>query len=838
MATISTDFDGLIIAVTKYLPKGERRPQDNTITTTAKGSTSRPARSAGPLPFDKVTLDNKAQKSHIIPQSSTKTYQELFNEIADAKLPSGDRPFDPTDYLDNGQALPSRNTDAAGKAIFELSQHNGSHPVINELVEDQLRVIDDELSAVLRSPGVTEEARNAARVVADTKVKNVAEAFAAISVGGVVDPANPTARAIYNLSDANAQSVIEGFDSLDAAGKRAAIKNYDRDLVRKLLNSSGELTTDGSRILKVLRDFTGGSVGAISPADVKLAQAVLADMTLHKFDPAKLDGAKYVESHLAKLAPAGTELAKSAERITAARLARVAGKFVLTTAAHALAIFDYVDVAGTAAAVLKGDAHFSPGIDDASFDGGTNYLFDWATKASQQGVLGSIPLSEDFAASIANLTGETRRQAIESWVNSRYELPTGLAFHITAPTATDAYGIYYVDDTSTPGVIEDIKVLWSNPVGGGSNSSRAAAMVLERAPDGTTLIVTDLETGKTRAYFDPHRAKEQAFVDAVTSTDAEIRRQKQEELAAGDARSVEVERLPNGRPDPSSVEHATEVIGEHVVNGELVALPPEIVITGKNPEYRIVSVVVDGVVHVVRGLVNDIEQLLTAIAKGPGVLLEDIRKFGSSKQGLIDFADVGQILGSQLSNALAIEDPWARIGAATAIGSILSNIGQSLDLIGSTVEGGGKLGMTQAIDKAFNEFGKDVLQAGTGAVSSYLVGNLFAEIGLKGDTLDAAVAFAGPTIGKIAYNALTRANWNAGLTTGFYATAAASFLGSKLADRIITFDSMTGQIGAAVGEAVGTIIAAKLFEGSLATGNPYAIVAAAVVVAVSKILGG
>ena len=822
---------------------------NGTITITIKGSNSRPPQASGSVSFDDIKLTPGAQKSHIIPQASFKKFANLFSSIGKAELPDGERPFDPNNYFDNGQGLPSNNADSSGKAVFDQSQHRGSHPVVNEAIESRLAKIEQDLNTAL-GQATTPAARNQVLAAANAKVRNLADAMAAVSVGGVVDADHPEIRAVYNRTDPNAKRLWPDWDTLSDDAKTARIRENLDNLLDGLVSNgtaldihgnpipAGQLTSEGETLMKGLREITGNHLGALTSEDGKLVRIVTDDMLKHGLDPAKNDVGKYLATHSDELLEPGTKLAERAAKISTTSALKTVAKFGVKALVGAATIYDDIENAGAVAAFLNGDAHFGNGLDEsARFEGGVNYLLNLATKAQQQGVLGPIPIPEEFEAEIANLTGEARRVALEKYVKDHYVLPTGLTFHVTTPNAAYPNGTYSIDDPSTPDVIEDIKVLWRNPPGGGSNSPRSAAMVLQRAPDGTTLVVTDLETGASRAYYDPNKIKEANFETASHDPDPVKREAALARIAADDPRSVAVETV-NGLPDPNSVQKAAETIAARVVDGQLIEFDAEIVVSGKDEEYRTVSVVVDGVVHVVRGLVHEIEELLDALAEGPGVLLDDIRNFRKSGQGLISFADVGQILGSQLSNALAIEDPWARIGTATAIGTLLTNIGQSLDFVGSTAVDGTKLGMTQAIDKAFKDFGNDVLQAGTGAVSSYLVGNLLAEIGLKGDTLDAAVAFAGPTIGKIAYNAFTGASWNAGLTTGFFATAAASFLGGKLADKIISFDSVSGQIGAAVGEAVGTIIAVKLFEGSLATGNPYAIAAAAIVIAVSKILGG
>lgn len=809
------------------------------IPTMIRGSASREVKGTGRTPFDAVKLSgtSKPQRSHVVPQEVAKQLQDLFSAIKDAKLPDGGKPFDPFDWLDNGQALPSNNLDANGKAIFDIAQHKGSHPEVNKIALRRLTAIRDEMLEELGA--ATPEMRNQILAAADTKVKNFADALAAVSVGGVIDPAHPEIRAIYNMADPNAKVLWPDWDTLSPADRKVRISEHLDTLIGSFVSENGDLTVAGEKKLKILRDLTGGHVGAVTTKDAQIAEKLLAHLEGRGIDAREIDTAAYLTNHQKEILPATGELVERAEKISKTRSilktgSQLAGKALL----GAISIYDDVDTAGTAIAVIRGDAKWAPTLDDSKhFGSGIGYLRDLVSKTPAQGLLGDIPIPASITDGIPE--GPQLDAAVENYVRANFDLPGGLVFKFTGSYSTTGNSTkqYQIDDPATTGVIENIKVMFKNSTGGGPNGS---GITLRRVgPNETILVVHDVETGKAQAFADPSGLLQKDLTDALTTSDPVLRQQKLDSVEARAERSIIVE-VDGEMVDATSAEDAAIVFTDHDLsqNGMDREATSAIVVTGKNPDYRLVTVVVDGVVHVVRGLLEDIEEFLTALAQGPGVLAEDLKRFNASGKGLIDFADVGQILGSQLSNALAIENPWARMGASTAIGALLTNIGESLDLVGSVAENGGKVGMSQAIDDAFKDFGANVLQAGTGAVSSYLVGNLLAELGLEGTSLDAAVAFAGPTIGKIAYNALTGASWNAGLTTGFYATAAASFLGSKLADKIITFDSMTGQIGAAVGEAVGTIIAVKLFEASLATGNPYAIAAAAVIVAVSKIIGG
>ena len=93
------------------------------------GSPSRKPRSSGKMPFSQAKLESGAQRSHVIPQDTyLKKFPDLFQLISKAKLPDGQLPFDPENYRQNGQALPSDTSGANGKAVFDLFQHIRAHP--------------------------------------------------------------------------------------------------------------------------------------------------------------------------------------------------------------------------------------------------------------------------------------------------------------------------------------------------------------------------------------------------------------------------------------------------------------------------------------------------------------------------------------------------------------------------------------------------------------------------------------------------------------------------------------------------------------------------------------
>ncbi len=146
------------------------------------GSSSRQPAAPSVVLFKDAPAKPGAQRSHTIPKEIFNTkFPELFEEIRRAQLPDGQLPFDPNNFLDNGQLLPSANADANGRAIAEFSQHIGSHVQVNAVMERRLRVISEDLTKAPRQASPP-EAENIARMEANAKVCSVADAMAAISI--------------------------------------------------------------------------------------------------------------------------------------------------------------------------------------------------------------------------------------------------------------------------------------------------------------------------------------------------------------------------------------------------------------------------------------------------------------------------------------------------------------------------------------------------------------------------------------------------------------------------------------------------------------------------------
>ena len=376
------------------------------------GSSSRQPTRPSRIPFGDTKLTDGAQRSHTIPQQVFNgPLADLFSRIGKAQLPDGGLPFDPDNFLDNGQALPSNNSSANGLSIFDLSQHKGSHPQVNAMMQDRLQPIYDDLIRDL-ADAPTPEARNLALIDADAKVRNIADAMAAIGVGGAADPNRPELRAVYNRADPNARVIWRDWGSLTDAEKNLRIRQNLDDLMGRFVDQSGNLTTAGESRLKVFRDLTQGSVGALTPDDAIIADNILAHMEARGIDPTKVDAAAYLDIHKADLVPATGELAERAEKISAARTAgRIAARIGTKVVVGALALldlYDYADTGGRIVAYARGDAQFAPTLDEDKHFSGVNYLAD--SLLDGNGVVALGVLTTLTAEYLGSLTGTSEQK--------------------------------------------------------------------------------------------------------------------------------------------------------------------------------------------------------------------------------------------------------------------------------------------------------------------------------------------------------------------------------------------------------------------------------------------
>jgi Ca2+-binding RTX toxin-like protein len=209
-------------------------------------------------------------------------------------------------------------------------------------------------------------------------------------------------------------------------------------------------------------------------------------------------------------------------------------------------------------------------------------------------------------------------------------------------------------------------------------------------------------------------------------------------------------------------------------------------------------------------------------------------------QGLERFGGLGASLGSTIGSFLG----GGVLLNTLVISPILATVGENLvevvanGGIHQTLPSGKIRDLLADFDE---ELFANVKDAGVGALSSYLVAELVNALGIDGVLGEGIQTFGSMAVKQIALNLIEIAGGNhislfQDVTNpAALASAAASFIGSTLADQVITFDSVGGQIGSAIGSAIGSFIAGMMLASSL---NPVTFIAAVIVVAYMKIWGG
>ncbi|WBY08675.1 hypothetical protein PIB19_04245 [Sphingomonas sp. 7/4-4] len=200
----------------------------------------------------------------------------------------------------------------------------------------------------------------------------------------------------------------------------------------------------------------------------------------------------------------------------------------------------------------------------------------------------------------------------------------------------------------------------------------------------------------------------------------------------------------------------------------------------------------------------------------------------------VDGGQLGMALGSTLGKRLS-DQPLAQIVASATLSAVLGALGEFIDteVFGGTqtttnfltrtrdpLSGKEQIGLS-------GNFGKTILSniegGSIGAVSSYLTAELVKAIGLGGVPAEVANSVGGAVISQIISNSLhlgetyqvvrngqlvteTR-NLFSQIGPSLLVNAIGSYIGTKLAAEIKTFDTVGGQIGSAVGAIYGSFAA-------------------------------
>lgn len=203
------------------------------------------------------------------------------------------------------------------------------------------------------------------------------------------------------------------------------------------------------------------------------------------------------------------------------------------------------------------------------------------------------------------------------------------------------------------------------------------------------------------------------------------------------------------------------------------------------------------------------------------IIKQDWIVTGAADWGLVGISAAGA-LGSSFGRRLFGDNRLAGSVSGAVLGELTKQVAaEALSAIGN-----GSVTVEHVANRTFEDLGIDIAGAGAGAITSYLVGEVFSELGVNGfagEALNSAASFG---LSTIASNLTQRAlgvtvngeliKWNNSLTGANFGNFAGSFLGSKLASLVKTFDSVGGQIGFSVGGAAGAALAASVFAKSTA----------------------
>ena len=176
----------------------------------------------------------------------------------------------------------------------------------------------------------------------------------------------------------------------------------------------------------------------------------------------------------------------------------------------------------------------------------------------------------------------------------------------------------------------------------------------------------------------------------------------------------------------------------------------------------------------------------------------------------VSFQEVTKIFGSTLGRQLGGDDAFGQVAAGAAIGTVAHNLGEIIDI---AVFGDGKA-VSSNISDALEDIPGELLQAGVGAVSSFLTAELIGELGLDGVAAGFANIVGGQAIDSIA-NGLVFGTDVRLFEGANAANAVSSFLGGKLAGAIVSPNSVEGQIGFSIGSSLGSLAGSKLLASSL-----------------------
>lgn len=205
----------------------------------------------------------------------------------------------------------------------------------------------------------------------------------------------------------------------------------------------------------------------------------------------------------------------------------------------------------------------------------------------------------------------------------------------------------------------------------------------------------------------------------------------------------------------------------------------------------------------------------------------------------IDVSKIGSAFGSALGNAI-FDDQLEQTLGSPVLQALGGNLAEAVGFLAIGQSG------VEAFRNAFEDFTADLGANLAGAVSSYLVAEIVHAAGLDGTVIgDLGQSWASQTLTQIITNIATQVppmQGVSGLNLAALGTLFATYLGTKLASKLVEFDTFEGQIGAslgaAIGTAVGTSVALSWAASAMKAGSIWGPIGAAIGAFVGYILGG
>lgn len=176
--------------------------------------------------------------------------------------------------------------------------------------------------------------------------------------------------------------------------------------------------------------------------------------------------------------------------------------------------------------------------------------------------------------------------------------------------------------------------------------------------------------------------------------------------------------------------------------------------------------------------------------------------------------DFGGAIGAAIASVLPIDNEVWRVLASATLRTIGDNLAEAISHGGISAPLPSDT-MFSVLDDLPIEIREHLTGAAAGAVSAYLTAELFDALGLEGTLADLGQSMAASALTQIIQNAAAIANGATevtlfdGISMATVYNVVGGYIGTKLASKVIDFETQEGQIGAQLGSAVGTIAGAK-----------------------------